>query len=197
MSKSTASVSNAKMHRKHRVNERSARKAIFVTLLCAAVVLAGTLSTLLGLRFVIRNDRTWAVSDYQGFSEEIEIPDTRWGLPVTEIAGHTFFLDDIVSVELGKNVTELGGYAFYGCTQLKSVSLNYGLESIGSFCFGECTSLKRLVIPSTVTFIHDSAFNSCPNLTIVAPADSYAAQYALERSLNLEYTVETSAVDSQ
>ena len=194
MSKKSAAAAANDTQSKGSTRERSARKAMALTLVCAAVVLAGVLTTLFGLRYSIQDDGTWEVSGYQGFSQSLEVPDSRLGLPVTRLNHHIFFLGELKSIKLGKNITELEGYAFYGCTQLETVELNYGLESIGDMCFGECISLERLVIPSTVTYIHSSAFNSCDNLTIVAPAGSYAAQYAAQHGISWEDTTEAFAV---
>lgn len=164
----------------------SPRKAMIVTVLSFAVVLAGVLFTLMGTRYVINDDMTWSVSGYEGFSEDITIPDSRLGMPVVSVSRQAFFLDDIRSVTLGANITELNSYAFHGCAQLESVTLNHGLVSIKDMCFSECVSLREIYIPSTVTFIHPNAFSGCDDLTILAPEGSYAAQYAADCGIRWE-----------
>ena len=169
---------------------RSPRKAMAVTLLCAAIVLAGVLATVLGTRYVIQDNTNWAVSGYSGFSTELKIPDSRFGMPVTKISAQAFFLDDLKGIELGKNITDLGSYAFYGCSQLETVKINYGLTTINALCFCDCTSLEWIYIPSTVTYIHDGAFNGCDNLTIAAPFNSYAARFAANNNIPWENIAE-------
>jgi len=166
-------------------------KAIAVTLLCTILVLAGVLATLIGTRYVLKNNSVWVVSGYTGLSDSLKIPDSRFGLPVTKVSDQAFLYDDSLKrIELGSNITELGRYAFYSCTNLESVKLNYGLTTIGNLCFCECTSLEELVIPSTVTSISGSAFNGCDNLTIIAPSGSYAAEYAVLNDINWKSTFE-------
>ncbi len=164
----------------------SPRKAMLVTVLSFAVVLAGVLFTLMGTRYVINDDMTWSVSGYEGLSEDVTIPDSRLGMPVVSVSRQAFFLDDIRSVTLGANITELDSYAFYGCAELESVTLNDGLVTIRDLCFSECTALREICIPDTVTFIHPNAFNGCEELTIIASEGSYAAQYAAECGIRWE-----------
>ena len=51
-----------------------------------------------------------------------------------------------------ENVTEIGSYAFEGCTKLTSVTLNNKLETIGAYAFAG-TSISSIQIPASVTTI--------------------------------------------
>ena len=64
-------------------------------------------------------------------------------------------------VYVGKNVTSIGGSAFYNCYSLASVTIPNGVTSIGSFAFHSCYSLASVTIPDGVTSIDSNAFNSC------------------------------------
>ena len=44
----------------------------------------------------------------------------------------------------------------------------------------------EVAIPAGVTRIEDGAFDDCPNLTIHAPAGSYAETYAKENNIRFE-----------
>src|SRR5262245_31784008 len=49
----------------------------------------------------------------------------------------------IASTYLGKPVTNIGDYAFLGCTSLTSVTIGSSLTSIGNYAFNDCTSLTN------------------------------------------------------
>ena len=74
------------------------------------------------------------------------------------------------AVEIGKNVTSIGTYAFYRCCSLGSVVIQQGVASIGNYAFYSCYSLASIVIPQGVTSIGANAFYSCYSLaSIVIP----------------------------
>ncbi len=65
------------------------------------------------------------------------------------------------------NVTEIGNYAFQGCTGLTSISIPNSVTSIGPAAFYNCTGLKKIKIPNKVEKIYENAFCGCSNLKIV------------------------------
>ena len=71
------------------------------------------------------------------------------------------------AVEIGKNVTSIGAYAFYSCYSLASVVIPESVTSIGNNAFGYCYSLASVVIPQGVTSIGDNAFYYCYSLASV------------------------------
>ncbi len=60
--------------------------------------------------------------------------------------------------------TEIGAYAFSGCTNLKDLELPGYTETISPYAFQDCTALTKLELPETVTEIGESAFYGCTNL---------------------------------
>jgi len=66
-------------------------------------------------------------------------------------------------VTLPESVTEIGDYAFYGCS-LTNIYLPAGLTSIGNSAFSSSASLASITIPASVTSIGDSAFRYCGSL---------------------------------
>ena len=79
---------------------------------------------------------------------------------------------EIISVEIGKDITEIEKNAFYNCPNLESVTFAEGsnLATIGERAFDKCTSLTKITIPASVTSIGKSAFQ-CQNLESVTFAE--------------------------
>ena len=68
------------------------------------------------------------------------------------------------------SVTEIGDFAFDGCTGLTSIVIPDSVTSIGGDAFRDCTGLTSIVIPDSVTKISRNAFDGCSALTsIVLP----------------------------
>ena len=92
-------------------------------------------------------------------------------------------------VSLSSGVTNIGNYAFYGCTKLYSIDLSHistigytafwncngikylteipNVTTIGGWAFHYCYGLLSVTIPNGVTYIGDGAFQNCENLTTV------------------------------
>ncbi len=79
---------------------------------------------------------------------------------------------DITEVVIGSGVTDLGGYAFSGCTSLTSITIPDSVTSIGDAAFSGCTSLTSITIPDSVTSIGGYAFYFCTSLTSITLPDS-------------------------
>ncbi len=73
------------------------------------------------------------------------------------------------TVTIGKNVTELGNYAFKGCTSLKTVKFKgKKLKKIGVGAFKNCKKLKSITLSSTsLKTISTSSFYGCKNLKTI------------------------------
>ena len=62
------------------------------------------------------------------------------------------------------SVTNIGSYAFYGCSGLTTVTIPDSVTSIGSSAFYDCSGLTTITIPDSVTSIGSFAFVNCDNL---------------------------------
>ena len=92
---------------------------------------------------------------------------------VTNIGGYAFYYCiKLASVTIGNSVTSIGYEAFWGCTALKSVMIGNSVTSIGSSAFRDCTALASVTIPDSVTSIGNYAFRYCTALTSVTIGDS-------------------------
>lgn len=68
-------------------------------------------------------------------------------------------------------VTEIGNYAFMGCTALREIELPKTLVSIGEGAFRECESLEKIVILSGVRKLQKYTFAWCVGLKqVMLPA---------------------------
>ena len=129
---------------------------------------------------------------------------------ITEISDDTFSRTALETVVIPKGVTRIGNAAFLWNGKLRSIEIPEGVLSIGSQAFAGCDSLTEVLIPDGVTEIGHGAFEcckqlrkvripasvkiikeyygrnifySCDNLTVCAPAGSYAERYAKENNI--------------
>ena len=70
----------------------------------------------------------------------------------------------IIYEDVTYDVTNIGDYAFIGCTDLVSVTIPNSVTTIGRSAFGSCSSLTSVTIPNSVTSIVGAAFSGCDNL---------------------------------
>ncbi|MCC8077723.1 MAG: leucine-rich repeat protein [Oscillospiraceae bacterium] len=78
----------------------------------------------------------------------------------------------IISVIIENGVTNIGSYAFQGCTNLTNVTIPNSIASIGNYAFNQCRSLADVAIPNSVTSIGSWTFYGCNSLTSVTIPDS-------------------------
>ena len=64
--------------------------------------------------------------------------------------------------EIPEGWTEIEGYAFKGCKELKSITLPSSLKAIGTRAFEGCENLRKITIPASVESIGYCAFKDCP-----------------------------------
>jgi len=129
------------------------------------------------------NNGEVTITGYIGTSEDVVIPSTIEGLPVTRIGYRAFgysywyprnyFLPDsviviereafnssnIISILLSKNLKEIGESAF-SSSNLREINLPESLEKIGRSAFSGCF-IKTINIPNNVTIIESNTFNGC------------------------------------
>ena len=75
------------------------------------------------------------------------------------------------NVTIPNSVTNIGEYAFYGCSGLTSVTIPDSVTRIGSSAFSGCSGLRSVTIPDSVTSIGSAAFRRCGGLTSVTISD--------------------------
>ena len=88
---------------------------------------------------------------------------------VTSVGAYLFYqCTNLTVAVLGSSVTEIGKDAFCGCSSLEEVNIPYGVTSIGEYAFSGCKALTEIVLPDSVTSIGNGAFSSCSALTEIA-----------------------------
>ncbi len=111
---------------------------------------------------------TWDISDYGTlFISGNSMPDYAYnGAPWFSLK------DEIKKVVIGNGVTNIGNYAFKGCSNLTSVTIPNSVKSIGEYAFWGCSGLTSITIPNSVTKIEERAFYGCESLTSVTIPNS-------------------------
>ena len=156
------------------------------------------------LYFDIKEDHA-EVSDYEGTDEELVIPDTVTGKPVTVIAASAFSgAENVRKITLPDSVTEIARSAFYGTKTLRQISLPAGLQTIGISAFRESgieeielpeglkkigraafmeSALKRVELPASLEEIGEIPFALCAQLTEIAVSDGNPNYKAVDGAL--------------
>lgn len=94
--------------------------------------------------------------------DDLVIPDTAGGYPVTKIANYAFRQSSVKTAVIGNSVTHIGiesfeGPAFANKSPLTSLTLGTSVQSIGAGAF-RYTSLTSVSISNSVTSIAEYAF---------------------------------------
>ena len=79
---------------------------------------------------------------------------------------------EITNLVIPNSVTNIGHWAFAGCSGLTSVTIPNSVTRIGSNAFQYCSGLTSVTIPNSVTSIGNSAFDGCSGLTSVTIPNS-------------------------
>lgn len=96
------------------------------------------------------------------------------------IAGGTlfdYFGNDTI-IDIPNSITHIDVSAFSQCENITTITIPESVTRIGASAFCLCTALTSITIPESVTSIGPDAFAECENLTVHAPAGSYAQRYA-------------------
>ena len=69
--------------------------------------------------------------------------------------------EDILHLELSKNVKVISRMTFSGCRNLQTVIFNDNIEEIGYEAFYNCVSLTEIALPSSIKILGEGAFMDC------------------------------------
>lgn len=83
-------------------------------------------------------------------------------------------VSQVKKIVINKGITEIGPYAFTGCTKATSVTLSEGITLIRDGAFRECASITSVSLPKSITHVQAGAFSS---KTSVRPQNSKLVKY--------------------
>ena len=95
-----------------------------------------------------------------------------WNDELVSDAGWYKYTSKIKKVEIGKEITNIGGMAFYECKSLSSVQLPDSLQVIGVYAFSDCRSLSSVKLPDSLQMIGGYAFSGCKSLSSIKLPES-------------------------
>ena len=114
---------------------------------------------------------------YRGNKKIVEIPEGVTSIRKYSFGGHPFLSDivkisDAESVIIPNGVIKIDDFAFWFCSNLKTIKIPVTVTSIGDNAFSGCSSLTSITIPDSVTSIESSTFKDCSSLTSITIPDS-------------------------
>ncbi|HAJ96716.1 MAG TPA: hypothetical protein DCO72_03155 [Ruminococcus sp.] len=95
---------------------------------------------------------------------------------ITEITDQLFSgMKNLESVSFPDTVTSIGWQTFSNCTSLKEVNLPDSVKSIGNGSFGRCENLESVSLPNGLETIDVWAFGECTNLKNITIPDTVSS----------------------
>ena len=94
-------------------------------------------------------EKHMVVDEFDNQVENVVIPSTVDGLPVTGIdAGAFYGCDKVKTIKIPEGVTEIGRIAFWGCKALETIDIPSTVERVDDSILDRCDSLKEVYIRS-------------------------------------------------
>jgi len=81
-------------------------------------------------------------------------------------------------------VDSIDGFAFSGCTQLKSIAIPPSIKTIETGTFMWCTELEFVRLPSTITSIKSFAFHKCDKANFTVPYEQMKKYLVSEHGIS-------------
>lgn len=79
-----------------------------------------------------------------------------------------YFKSWIDEISLSDEISVIGDYAFFLCSNATSFKLPAKLQSIGSYVFYGCETLQSITLPAQLRFIDECAFIGCSSLSKIS-----------------------------
>ena len=116
----------------------------------------------------------WHADYKKNLTGDITIPATvtygKYTYTVDSISSNGVFknCENITSVTLPDNITNIPDETFYSCTGMTKVKIPSALTTIGKCAFRRCFALQEVSLPLSVTEIGISAFQACNSLKSIS-----------------------------
>ena len=78
----------------------------------------------------------------------------------------SIFGEQVTHYVVEGDITKIGNYAFFGCSNLKSIILPNSIDSIGKYAFSGCKTLQIFDTPNVIA-IGEGAFERCSSLSSI------------------------------
>lgn len=120
---------------------------------------------------------SYIIDKYNGDAENVVLPATYNGLPVTAIGAFAFKdCATVKSIIISGNIKTIEDGAFENCSTLTTIIIEDGIIYIGDRVFERCNCLTSIVISESVEVVGKYIFKDCNNLaTIYCEIDSRPA----------------------
>ncbi len=94
---------------------------------------------------------------------------------VTSVGGYSFYgCSNLASIDVPDTVNYIGAHAFDGCSSVGSVAIPDGTTSIGDYAFSGCSSLQSATVPGSVASLGAYAFDGCSDMDILSLAGTFS-----------------------
>ena len=121
--------------------------------------------------YILRNNEA-RVSKYLGDDENVIIPDSFLGKPITSVEGLCFDGNETIeSVEIPDTVKKIRFRAFYSCPNLASVKAN-NIVLVEHAAFADDKNLKHVDLGMHLETIEEYAFEYCESLEYIPSRES-------------------------
>ena len=113
------------------------------------------------------NGQNITIEYYNGDSEEIIVPASFNGIPVTAV--NSFFSlrsrEKVKKIILPEGLASIDSYTFHDCINLTGITLPDSLTSIGRYAFAGCEQLTKIMLPKGLVDIGCDVFSDCSSLS--------------------------------
>jgi hypothetical protein len=123
------------------------------------------------------------ITGYTGNGGNITIPTTLGGYTVTAIGGEAFaYVENVISLVIGKGVLSIGASAFYRCNDLASISIPESVTSIDTEAFLQSYGLKTINVNAAnanYTSLDGVLFNKTRTSLLQYPTGNTRTSYTI------------------
>lgn len=81
------------------------------------------------------------------------------------------FKTHIKEIVIGSGITDIGTYAFYGCSAAEKITIPEGVQYLRDYSFSYCRKVNEITLPSTLRAIYFNAFEWCEALESITIPD--------------------------